>query len=175
MRFKNLLESSLNKVFPNTADMVVFNIYHLVTCKCWLWILQYMSFWCVFLYMFFFSFYLSKCISVQLVYNCYPLFKWVKSYHLAADFFFSVGKINVLNGWSNSCLFEVQWWRYIVVFFLREGRRNTLETTAKLVIKLPCKLEGSTRGSIWKAVKRTLKVILFVYCNSTELKLQTLQ
>lgn len=33
-------------------------------------------------------------------------------------------------------------------FFLREGRRNTLETTAKLVIKLPCKLEGSTRGSI---------------------------
>ena len=30
----------------------------------------------------------------------------------------------------------------------REGRRNTLETIAKLVIKLPCKLEGSTRGSI---------------------------
>lgn len=36
----------------------------------------------------------------------------------------------------------------LLFFFLREGRRNTLETTAKLVIKLPCKLEGSTRGSI---------------------------
>lgn len=149
MRFKNLLENSLNKIFPNTADMVVFNIYHLVTCKCWLWILQYMSFWCVFLCMFFLAFIYPSVFQSNLfiiVILCSNGLNLTTQQLIS--FFQLVKSTCSMDEAIAACLKFNDEGTLLFFFFLREGRRNTLETTAKLVIKLPCKLEGSTRGSI---------------------------